>query len=345
MLTRKIFPVILGILFIFSGCKNQKASEAPGTNPPPKTSSGTYSVKVESGGNAGEVEVVIPKKLWDGPVGDTIFNTLGQPFPGLPQVEPFYKTRQVDPENFVNIFKEHRNILIVKIEPHLKTGWKISHDVWAKNQIVITYQAPDEQEFYRIFGKTSQKLLDTLYKTTLLRYQQAYMVYLNKKDIDTLKKRYHISLIFPTTYSLDVKKKNFAWISRETATTSQEILVYITPYQSADDLEPDNIIRRRDSVAQFNVPGPSKGSYMQTEHLYPVSIERMTIDGHYAVLIRGLWKTHGDFMGGPFVNLSVLDAKRARIVTVDGFVYAGKQDKKLYLWQVEAIVRSLKILD
>jgi hypothetical protein len=106
-----------------------------------------------------------------------------------------------------------------------------------------------------------------------------------------------------------------------------------------------NIIKRRDSVAQLNVPGPSKGSYMQTEHLYPIIAQPYPVDGHYGILIRGLWKTHGDFMGGPFVSLSVIDEKRGRIVTVDGFVYAGKQDKKLYLWQVEAIVRSLKILE
>ncbi len=304
-----------------------------------------YSGMKNSGGNAGEIEVVIDKELWDSPIGDTIFYFFAQPFPALPQDEPFFKMLQVDPNAFTSIFKEHRNILLVKIGPSYKRGWKIEHDKWAYNQLVITYQAPDNEQFLDLFRKTRQRLLDTLYVEELHRYQTAFYKFRNPEVIDRLEEKFHIYMLIPNSYSLDVDKDNFAWIARETATSSQGILVYTRPYNSRDNFSVQSITNFRDTVTKYNVPGPKEGSYMQIERLYPVQSQVLSIDGHYAVLIRGLWKTHGAFLGGPFVNLSVLDQKRGRIVVVDGFVYAGKQDKKLYLWQVEAIIRTLKIID
>ncbi len=345
MRLKTIFYITFGLIFIFASCNKNKQSTQTQLKQQYDSKNRLYSSKPNSGGSAGEVEVVIPKKLWDGPVGDTIFYTLAQPFPALPQDEPFFKSRQVDPQNFQNIYKQHRNILIVRIGQQYKRGWKIENDVWAANQLVITYQAPNDQEFFDLFHKTSKRLLDTLYSMELRRYASAFAKYQNKKDMEEIEKLYHISLLIPDSYHLYVKKKNFAWISRETSKTSQDILIYIIPYKSKSDFDVNTIIRRRDSIAQLHVPGPSEGSYMQTEHLYPITSEVLKIDGHYAVLVRGLWKTHGDFLGGPFVSLSILDQKHDRIVTLDGFVYAGKLDKKLYLWQVESLIRTVKILD
>jgi hypothetical protein len=53
----------------------------------------------------------------------------------------------------------------------------------------------------------------------------------------------------------------------------------------------------------------------------------------------------GDFMGGPYINLSVLDASKNRVITLDGFVYAPKYNKRNYLRQVEAMMYSLELPD
>ena len=50
-------------------------------------------------------------------------------------------------------------------------------------------------------------------------------------------------------------------------------------------------------------------------------------------------------MGGPFVNITQLDEKRNRIVTVEGFVYAPGNDKRDLLQQVEAIIYTLDFTD
>jgi hypothetical protein len=63
----------------------------------------------------------------------------------------------------------------------------------------------------------------------------------------------------------------------------------------------------------------------------------------FAVDTRGLWRMKNDFMGGPFVSISVLDETRNRVVTIDAFVYAPGKDKRNLMWELEAVLESLKL--
>jgi hypothetical protein len=60
--------------------------------------------------------------------------------------------------------------------------------------------------------------------------------------------------------------------------------------------------------------------------------------------LRGLWKLENAFMGGPFINISLLDENRNRVVTVDAFVYAPSLDKRIYVRELEAILNTFKII-
>jgi hypothetical protein len=65
----------------------------------------------------------------------------------------------------------------------------------------------------------------------------------------------------------------------------------------------------------------------------------------YAIETRGLWKTESDFMGGPFINYTVVDTARNRIVAFDGYVYYPNKDKRNYIRQLEAIIRNAAFVD
>jgi hypothetical protein len=66
-------------------------------------------------------------------------------------------------------------------------------------------------------------------------------------------------------------------------------------------------------------------------------------NGNYASEMRGLWRVENDFMGGPYVALSELDASNQRVINAFGFVYAPSKDKRNLLRQVEAMIYSLKL--
>ena len=48
-------------------------------------------------------------------------------------------------------------------------------------------------------------------------------------------------------------------------------------------------------------------------------------------------------MGGPFYSLTTYDEKSGMLVTVEGYVYAPFFEKREYMREVEAVVRSLTL--
>jgi hypothetical protein len=51
-----------------------------------------------------------------------------------------------------------------------------------------------------------------------------------------------------------------------------------------------------------------------------------------------------DFMGGPFLHYTLVDEKNNRVIELDAFVFAPKFDKREYLRELEAIVKTVRIV-
>lgn len=309
------------------------------------TNTSSNPVKPNPTGKAGEIIVVINDSKWNTEVGDTIFYTLSYPFPDLPQDEPFFDVIHIPPSSFQNIFKTHRNIIFINIgvenqEPKITK----TQDKWANYQIIYNFYAPDDTSMIKLWSENFEQIKETIFNADLVRFQSAYKNYQNTEAIAKIKKLYNISMEIPSEFNLDELKDDFYWISKETNTTSQGIFIYTYPYTDSNTFTSDYIVAKRDEYLKKYVPGPNNNTYMQTEKQVPMHTEEITLNGNYAFVLRGLWYTENYFMGGPFVNISVLDEKNNRVITVEAYVYAGKQDKKLYLWQTEAVIKTLKIL-
>jgi hypothetical protein len=104
------------------------------------------------------------------------------------------------------------------------------------------------------------------------------------------------------------------------------------------------IIAVRDSVLKENVPGPKEGTYMTTEYLFEPVSRPLNLNGKYSVLTRGLWKTENYFMGGPFMSLTTTSANDQKVICVSGFVFAPKFDKREYIREIEAMLRSVQVV-
>lgn len=302
-------------------------------------------VKPNPSGKSGEIIVIISDNLWQTNVGDTIFYSLTEPFGVLPQDESFFDIVHIPLQAFKSIFKTHRNIIFIDINPKNKEA-KLTKErnKWAKLQLIYYFSAPNEQAFFELWNKYQETITNNFFDEEMNRYQKAYSKIINKDIATKITNKYHLSMKIPTDFYLDVQNEHFAWISRETEITSQAILIYDYPYTDSNTFTVDYLINKRDEITKANVAGPNPNTYMQTEKRVPFKTEEISLNGEYALLIRGLWYIENYFMGGPFVSITTLDKDRNRIVTVETFVYAGKQRKKLYLWQVESIIKTLKIL-
>lgn len=294
-------------------------------------------------GKSGEVVVVIGKETWKGSIGSIIREILAQPQSSLPQDEPMFNLIDVPPEAFINLFKSSRNILTVKISStYTEPKVEFANDTWAYPQAVVNIQANSLENFEELFRANGEKIITYFIKAEKDRLKKTYRDVHEKGVYKTLLSEFHIELYVPTGFNIVKKDSNFVWIRYDTPLITQNIFVYSYPYDSDSTFTKKYQLVKRNMVTKSNVAGALSGSYMTTEMELPLDFNILKYKDNYACEMRGLWKVENDFMGGPFVSLSVLDASRRRIITVEGNVYAPKNNKRNYLRQVEAMVYSLE---
>lgn len=327
---KQIFSVTFMVLLMFTlfSCRNDSGTQR------------------NISGKAGELIIVIPKETWDGKVGEAMKKVLLQPQVGLPQDEPIFTTIDIPPAAFKDIFKTSRNIINVRISPTLDSAKvEFKENVWAWPQAVVNIHAKSADDCIDLFNQNSNKILSFMLKAERDRLQMNYKKYADKNIKNTLRDKFNIGLNIPTGYTLAINKENFVWLRYDTPEITQGIAVYTFPYQSDSTFTPDFLLNKRDSVLKENIEGSVAGSYMATEHQLPPTFDVFKFKNNYSAEMRGLWKVEKDFMGGPFINLSILDIANSRVIALDGFVYAPRFDKRNYLRQVEAIIYSLELPD
>ena len=294
-------------------------------------------------GKAGEVTLVLNKAEWDTEVGEEFRRILSTSYEMLPQYEPVFDIIHVTHNSFSNIFKSQRNIVITKISPRIKKPRiSVQKDVWARPQLVINIYGKDDDAILSLLNKYENKIITLLDEMERKRMLDVYKRNQDKSLVEKIKKNHNLSLVIPKGYKLDMDSSDFVWLSQEEGGIIQSILAYYYDYTDDSTFTRDYLIAKRDRFLKKYVGGTVPGSYMTTEKEFKPLFSEYSLRGEkYAAEIRGLWKIEkGIAMGGPFVNITALDEKRNRVVTVEGFVFAAGHNKRNFMRQVEAIVYS-----
>ncbi len=297
-----------------------------------------------SGGKTCEVIVVTPKSHWDGYIGKSIRAFLGNVQPGLNQPEPYFDLVNILPQQFneSEMFRHHRNVVIVEVNPEAKPAFELVQEAWAYPQIVAKFSVPDQQAFDSLFDLKKEKLMAALYTKEYQRIQKVFKAGHAVNVSERLQKMYGFDLVFPDGFDFSAADKDFGWIRKESKDFGQGLVFSIMPYKNQNQFEPENIISARNQMCS-RIPGPAEGSYMSTETAEPeyAPISRpIDLNGFYAVETRGLWRLEGDFMGGPFVNYLIADTANARLIMLDAYLYSPRKPKRDLLMQLEGIARS-----
>jgi len=303
-------------------------------------------------GRPGEIIVVSTTPQWESTIGDSIQAVFYEAQYGLPQDEPYFNLIQTNQSDFERVFKTFRNVFVVDIDPNRMTKGEldIKRSVFSKGQLVATIHASDTKEFVSILEDKKELLIN----------------YFNNKELDRLYRRnkrmgdanvakqlfndYQLSITpMPDAY-IASSDTNVAWLRLERKKAlggfdhqiSQGVLIYYEPYHSKDQLQDSVLLATMQKYLKKHVPGPVEGAYMSLDSRYiPPQSNELNYHDHYAKEFRGLWRMANYLMGGPMIALCVLDEDRDRIVTAVGYVYAPQFDKREFLREVDAMVKSL----
>ena len=297
-----------------------------------------------SQGAVGNVLIVMNDDLWAGPYGDSIRHYFTEPIIGLPAPEPMFTLSQMN--ELSDYMLKFRNIFVFNIDPGYETaqlGYK--NDVYAANQLIFNIYSPSADSaiacVQRNKDKISARFLLGDRNATIADYKKS----IAREMIETLNEKFLIDIVIPKSYSLDVNKDDFVWIAREEGEKNWHILIWKEPYVRQSQLDTDSLIFAMNAMTRKNVPGPSAGSYMADEPTVPPEVKRFEKDGVYSIQLNGLWQTENSYMGGPYVNHTIVDIKRGQLITALGFVYYPNRDKRQMVRQLEAILYSMMPAD
>lgn len=320
---------ILSALLALVGCAGKKASRT--------------ALLPNVSGKAGEVIIVIDRDSWEGDLGTGIRDLLASDCPYLAQREPLYSLANVPQGNFNNMFKIHRNILIVNIDPQLqKEGMVYQQDKWARPQSVAQINAFDRASAVKILSENGDVVREFFEQAERGRIIANSIKYEELSLRQPVEKLTGGIIHFPSGYRLKKETDNFLWIADEKQYTNQTVLIYRYPVTVSDPFTLENIIAKRNEIMQENVPGMFENTYMTTS----MAIEPTTLSKKYHGIefmeTRGFWEVYNDYMGGPFVSHSFYSKDGKDIIVLEAFVYAPKYDKRRYLREVESLLFSFE---
>ena len=285
-----------------------------------------------SSGNINNISVVTNDELWEGAVGEVIRENFGRPIYGLPQIEPIFSLSHIPSKVFSGFATKSRTIL--KIDVSENEGVFNFKNTYASPQRIIQITANSPDKIIEIINENLNSIYSTMYFNEIQEKQRRISKNLNKTQ--AIKKNTGVSLRFPSAYRVAKADTNFVWIRRDIETGSVNLFI-----QRQRNQTEQSIIEKRDSISKIYIPGPVENTYMSTDLIYTPNTQQINVGGKQVFETRGLWEIEGQFMAGPFLNFQIkLDDDD--FIMLDGFVYSPGSTKREYIFELEAIMRSLK---
>ena len=325
-----IIVITIAIAAVFSSCLNKKAERG---------------LDRSVGGTSEILLVTQNDDQWEGRLGNAVREFFEEEQYGLPQPEKNFKVVHINADALNDMFKKHRNLIIAEIVPDLTNPIIESQNDWQSSpQYAIKIKAKDTDDWIKVFDNQKHALKKIFDQNERARFMDFFRPMINSQIVETLKSTYGFSMTVPEGYYVATNKDHFTWLRREETDKSFGLIIYQLPYKSTNDLSEERLIKVCDSVTKKYIPGPADGSYMtlDKEFVKPVFTVIPDFPAGYAVEMRGLWKTEGDFMAGPYVSYTIINPDANKITTVEGYIYYPNKPKRDLLRQVETIIWSLK---
>lgn len=352
----KYFGFIVGFAF-FVSCRSDMSS--------------AYKPKTPAFGKMNDVVVICDENVWSSFIGDTFSYYYESAFPVMTQPEAIFDIRHMTSEEVLadDLKQQLRTFVVLANlgdKASATTAWvskdlgidkttramkdttffsSVGQDKWAREQLIVYLFGKDLNTLAHSIASTFPAVAKRIQEHDKKQLQAN--VYAHKKDNEVahqlLIRDYGLDIKIPADYVKAPLKADFAWYRKDFKEMSQHLIIARKKYTSQADLSKANLIRWRDDLVK-NIEGGSKGSYMKSnpEDL-PVYEYAYQQNGSYTKELRGIWEMENDFMGGPYFNYTLLDAKRNELIMIDAFVFAPGKEKRDYMQQLDHIVKTARI--
>ncbi len=297
----------------------------------------------ESIGAINSVAVVMDNDLWKGEVGDKVREHFAAPVLGLSWEEPIFTLNHIPMSVFTGTLRNTRSVLIVEKDTvsmaHIKT------DVYATPQKVGVIKGRTDDEIIKNLDAKADEIIAAFKALEIEEAQKRFLRSLNQEGV--LEKKFGISMSIPSAYRVGKQEDNFVWIDRQIPKGSLNIIAYTMPGDSFnnDSTRIKDILHMRDSIGQKYIPGPDvpgKITYMVSEKAFAPYTFPAELNGKDAIEVKGIWEMQNYPMAGPYITYIIDDKENNRKMVIEGFTFAPATEKRDYMFELEAILRTVK---
>ncbi len=351
---KQILIIFLVMAFFVIGCTNNDSNQNSSNLP-------------QSRAGEGEVLVVMDSTLWQGELGESIRNTFASYIPGLPQPEPIFNLKYIRPAGFKSIIRHATSVIIVMtLDNKSREGEALrnyftdesleriqnsdelymlkQNDVFARGQSVLYLFGQNEQQLISHINANENSLKQHFLKNEKNRISQKIFAGKGSEGIQRkLLNDHQFSLKVPSTYEIAKEEGNFIWL-RQLGQDDKSIMVYYEPYVSAGVFEEQGVLELRDSIASTYIKDiENPDIYVVTETVeLPPHLERINLNGKYAVESRGLWKLNDNSRGGAFISYTFVDEELNRLYYIEGMLANPGRNKREPIRELEIILNTFK---
>ncbi|SEL83351.1 protein of unknown function [Maribacter orientalis] len=297
----------------------------------------------ESVGAMNTLTVVIDNELWKSSVGDAIRENYTAAAQGLTWDEALFSVTQIPQQIFSGSIRNTSSVLYV-----MQDSLNLAHmksNMYSKPQKVGVIKGRNKQELIDNINTTSAEFIKDFKTLEISKAQKRFEKSLNKEK--ALVDKFNISMKIPSIYRVGREEDNFVWISREIQKGNMNIIAYTMPengFQN-DSTFAQDIIRMRDSIGDLYIKGSDvagKNNHMITEKAFTPYVFPAEVSGKKAAEVRGIWEMSAYPMAGPFLTYIINDKENNRKLILEGFVFAPATKKRDYMFELEAILKSVQ---
>ncbi len=326
-------------------------------------------------GDSGEILLVIDSAAWQGEFGDELRLTFMEAMPGLPQSEPYFDLRRVDPFKLNSVLRSAKNMMFVTTLDNQSAAGRKMQSYFTEESVKRIREEPglymftkeDEyaagQDILHLFSTTEEELIKHLREdrskirqrfADIMRDRITENIYTANEQRSVsrqLMKEYGFSVRIPYGYDrvpLSNTAEDFVWL-RQLGDRDKSIVVTYKDYTSEDAFAPENILKfRQQQLGRYVTYDTS--AYMTIQRIVSAEIDTTTLvefdtvafQGKFAVEARGLWKMSNDVMGGGFLSYTFVDEPQGRLYYIEGYVYSPGEKKRPSIRELEAILHTFR---
>lgn len=331
-------------------------------------------------GKEGQVAVVMDSSHWTGPVGEAFRAHVTPLIETLPQPERAFELRHLElsSERTYESIQDLKNVVIVaplsdtsneanflrrrlsdQARQAIQDGQSAvvgKPNLWRRSQRVFFVTAADDNALARVLEERGGEIQSTFTAITLQRMKRE--MYDDARQFaleDTLMNRHSFAVNVQHDFQIAIDtttgKSGFVWLRRVLTRTRREFFVYYEKNASPDQLTPEWIYAKHDSLTRQHLRGTVSG-FVRIDYRRPLETKQTSILDRYGYASRGLWhmvtpdEAEGEFIsvggGGPFVAYAFYDQASDRVYLLHGSVFAPDFDKLQFLRQMEVMACTFR---